>query len=40
VKWLLDEMFPPTAAAELRRLGHDARSVAGSMLAGTDDEHL
>ncbi len=40
MKWLLDEMFPPTAAAELRRLGHDARSVAGSMLAGTDDEHL
>ena len=40
MKWLLDEMFPPTATAELRRLGHDARSVAGSMLAGTDDEHL
>ena len=40
MKWLLDEMFPPAAAAELRRLGHDARSVAGSALAGTDDEHL
>ena len=40
MKWLLDEMYPPSAAAELRRLGHDAHSVAGSALAGSDDEHL
>lgn len=40
MKWLLDEMYPPSAAAELQRLGHDARSVAGSTLAGSDDEHL
>jgi len=39
VRWLLDEMYPPAAAAELGRLGHDARSVAGSALAGADDEH-
>ena len=40
MKWLLDEMFPPSAAVELRRLGHDARSVADSLLAGSDDEQL
>ena len=40
MRWLLDEMYPPSAAAELGRLGHDARSVAGSALAGSDDEHL
>lgn len=33
-------MCPPSAAAELERLGHDALSVAGSALAGSDDEHL
>ena len=40
MRWLLDEMYPPAAAAELGRLGHDARSVAGSALAGSDDEYL
>lgn len=40
MRWLLDEMYPPSAAAELERLGHDALSVAGSALAGSDDEHL
>ena len=33
-------MYPPSAAAELGRLGHDALSVAGSALAGSDDELL
>ena len=33
-------MYPPSAAVELGRLGHDAFSVAGSALAGSDDEHL
>ena len=33
-------MYPPAAAAELERFGHDAHSVAGSVLAGSDDEHL
>ncbi|WP_428120009.1 DUF5615 family PIN-like protein [Candidatus Poriferisodalis sp.] len=37
MRWLLDEMFPPAAAAELQRLGHDARGVAASALAGSPD---
>ena len=40
MRWLLDEMFPPAAAAELQRLGHDARGVAASALAGSPDAHI
>jgi predicted nuclease of predicted toxin-antitoxin system len=38
VKWLIDEMLPPTTATELIALGHDAVSVHDVGLAGTADE--
>lgn len=37
MRWLIDEMLPPEAAAELNRRGHDATSVAGLDLAGQPD---
>jgi len=38
LRWLIDEMLPPSTAEELNALGHDAISVATAGLAGTDDE--
>ncbi|WP_419946182.1 DUF5615 family PIN-like protein [Candidatus Poriferisodalis sp.] len=40
MRFIIDEMFPPAAAGELRRLGHDAVAVAGAELAGASDEFL
>lgn len=37
MRWLIDEMLPPAAAAELTALGHEAISVAEAGLAGSDD---
>ena len=37
MKWLIDEMLPPAAAAELAALGHEALSVTEVGLAGSDD---
>jgi predicted nuclease of predicted toxin-antitoxin system len=37
VRWLIDEMLPPAAAAELNRLGHDAAHVNELGLAGQPD---
>lgn len=37
MRWLLDEMLPPGAAAELNRRGHDAVPVADLGLAGQPD---
>ena len=40
MKWLIDEMYPPAAAEELRRRGHDAVSVAGTVLVSSSDDEL
>ena len=40
MKWLIDEMLPPTIAGELNALGHDALSVAEAGLAGEPDESV
>ncbi|WP_420433503.1 DUF5615 family PIN-like protein [Candidatus Poriferisocius sp.] len=40
MRWLIDEMLPPTTAEELNALGHDAISVAAVGLAGADDESI
>ncbi len=40
MNWLIDEMYPPSTAAELGRLGHDAVGVAGSALVGSSDDEL
>jgi predicted nuclease of predicted toxin-antitoxin system len=37
VKWLIDEMLPPTTAAELNHRGHDAIHVNDLGLAGAAD---
>ena len=37
MKWLIDEMLPPAAAAELAALGHEALSVTEAGLGGRDD---
>lgn len=37
MKWLIDEMLPPAAAAELTALGHEALSVTEAGLGGRDD---
>lgn len=37
MRWLIDEMLPPTTAAELNRRGHDAASVADLGLGGQAD---
>ena len=37
MKWVIDEMLPPTIASELRALGHDAVSVYDVGLAETAD---
>jgi predicted nuclease of predicted toxin-antitoxin system len=38
LRWLLDEMLPPPAAALLRDLGHDAVSVLEIGLAAASDD--
>lgn len=40
MRWLLDEMLPPDAAATLNELGHDAVSVAAAGLAGEPDAEV
>jgi predicted nuclease of predicted toxin-antitoxin system len=40
LRWLIDEMLPATAAAELVALGHEALSVAEAGLAGASDDVL
>lgn len=40
MKWLIDEVLPPTTADELAILGHDAISVAGAQLLGADDAEV
>ncbi len=40
MRWLLDEMLPPSTAAELNDLGHDAVAVVGIGLAQAADEDL
>jgi hypothetical protein len=37
VKWLIDEMLPPSTTGELGTLGHDAVSVVDVDLQGADD---
>jgi hypothetical protein len=37
VRWLVDEMLPPTTATELNALGHDAISVRDAELNETAD---
>ena len=37
MRWLIDELLPSAAAAELAALGHEALSVAGAGLVGSDD---
>ncbi|MCY3863443.1 MAG: DUF5615 family PIN-like protein [bacterium] len=38
MRWLIDEMLPPSTSEELNALGHDAISVSAVGLAGADDE--
>jgi predicted nuclease of predicted toxin-antitoxin system len=38
VRWLIDEMLPPTTATELLALGHDASGARELNLAETADE--
>jgi hypothetical protein len=40
VRWLVDEMFPPALAQELRKLGHDADDVRERDLARTLDSKI
>jgi predicted nuclease of predicted toxin-antitoxin system len=40
VRWLLDEMLPPLAAAELVSKGHDAVSVIDLGMAGVEDTDI
>jgi hypothetical protein len=40
VRWLLDEMLPPTTAEHLTERGHDAVSVYDVGLAGADDPEV
>lgn len=40
MKWLVDEMFPPALAAELRERGHDAVAVAELDLQGAPDQDV
>jgi predicted nuclease of predicted toxin-antitoxin system len=40
VKWLLDEMLPPAAAAELIAKGHDAISIVDIGMPGAEDADI
>jgi predicted nuclease of predicted toxin-antitoxin system len=40
VKWLLDEMLPPTAATEVATNGHDAISVLDIGMGSTEDADI
>ncbi len=40
MRWLIDEMLPPSTAAELNGLGHDAVGVVEAGLAQAADEDL
>ena len=40
MRWLIDEMLPPSIAGELNALGHDALCVADAGLAGEPDESV
>ena len=40
MKWLLDEMLPSAACAELRRRGHDALAVRDAGLEGAEDDRV
>jgi predicted nuclease of predicted toxin-antitoxin system len=40
VRWLIDEMLPPSLADELNSRGHDALDVRSAGLAGTSDEEV
>lgn len=37
MRWLIDEMLPPTTADELTQRGHDAIAAVAAGLAGSDD---
>lgn len=37
MRWLLDEVLPPSCAVELRSLGHDASTVLELGMAGAED---
>lgn len=40
MRWLLDEMLPPTCAIELRSLGDDATTVLELGMAGAEDSDV
>lgn len=40
MRWLLDEMLPPSAAAALTEYGHDAVSVQSAGLLGAPDREV
>lgn len=40
MRWLIDEMFPHTVAAELGDHGHDARAAVRDLRALTDEQLL
>lgn len=40
MKWKLDENLPSELADDLRAAGHDADTVLGESIAGTDDESV
>ena len=40
MKWLIDEMLPPTTADELERRGHDAIAAVAAGLSGAGDSEV